>query len=204
MGVIFFLILSKKSELGNGAPKSHVKIQSRNSAKNKINMTKNRRPSLKLTHNTDLNQASKLFIVRVTEGVQYVKESGIFHNVTAKQCVELFKCLQPSILLALLSCPICKVTAQNKISKCHFGRKRMWGKMTMVLQRASPSTTGNTLTKSQVLRAVLLDTRMFSNVMSCIRWQMAADVSTDRSAFIFRMKHSNECNKGTFVPSVTE
>jgi len=75
MGVIFFLILSKKSELDNVAPKSYMKIQNRNSAKNKINMTKNRCSSLKLTHNTDLNEACKLFIVRVTEGVQYVKGS---------------------------------------------------------------------------------------------------------------------------------
>jgi hypothetical protein len=74
---------------------------------------------------------------------------------------------QPSFLLALLSCPICKVTAQNKISKCHDGRKRLQRKMTMVLQPASPSTIGNTPTKSQILRAVLLDTRMFWNVMSC-------------------------------------
>ena len=106
MGVIFFLIQSNTSELDNGAPKSYMKIQNRNSAKNKINMTTNRCSSLKLTHNTDLNEACKLFIVRVTEGVQYVKGSEIFHNVTAKRFVELFKCPQPSFLLALLSCRI--------------------------------------------------------------------------------------------------
>jgi len=99
--------------------------------------------------------------------MQYMKGSEIFNNVSAKLCVELFKCPQPSFLLALLPCPICKITAQNKISKRHDGRKRMWGKMTMVLQPAGPSTIGNTLTKSQVLRAVLLDNRMFWNIMSC-------------------------------------
>ena len=66
MGVIFFLILSKKSKSDNGAPKSYMKIQNLNSAKNKINMTKNGCSSLKLTHDTDLNQACKLLIVRVT------------------------------------------------------------------------------------------------------------------------------------------
>jgi len=66
MGVIFFLILSKKCESDNGAPKSYMKIQNRNSVKNKINMAKNRCSSLKLTHDTDLNQACKRFTVRVT------------------------------------------------------------------------------------------------------------------------------------------
>jgi len=85
MGVIFFLIISNKSELDNGASKSYMKTQNRNSDKNRIIMTKNRCSSLKLTHNTDLNEACKLFIDRVTEGVQYVKGSEIFHNVTAKR-----------------------------------------------------------------------------------------------------------------------
>jgi len=61
----------------------------------------------------------------------------------------------------------------------------------MVLQRASPSTIGNPLTKSQVLRAVLLDTRMFWKVMSC-PLANGCDVSKDRTAFIFGMKHSKE------------